>query len=393
MAPLLVLGGLRGRTTGAEPELDADLARLAGAAYADVARLAGQSLVLAHDTRAGGQELSRAVADGARSRGAHVVDMGLASLDHLAFDAGLLEVHGVHVGAPGGDEQSNGLTFLLPDATPADPATTAVVVERIEQFLADGLVELEPRGSLGADDTLADYARQLRDLAPVAAEGLLVVVGAAGPLSPALVEAVLVTVGVALVRTDGPGVDQVRGAVLQHGARAGLVLDDDASRCTVLDEHGRVVEATTVATLLERHLPEGQAPQLGEDGLARFADHYLAPSGLLLARRVLALLAGQTQPLSVLVAEARGLQCQVLDLAVSDPQAAIGAVRQGFQHHHVTSSTGDELLLSGQAGRRGDYRIGLRAHEAAVQVLVEASDTEVMAALREDLREIVARVA
>ena len=73
-------------------ELDADIARALGAAFA---RFAGSPrIVLARDMRESGVELSRAFAEGATSQGVDVVDAGLGSTDLLYYAAGELDVPG-----------------------------------------------------------------------------------------------------------------------------------------------------------------------------------------------------------------------------------------------------------------------------------------------------------
>ena len=60
-------------------DLDADLARSIGAAFADWTGL--PSILLGRDSRISSPELARSISDGARSRGADIVDLGLASTD------------------------------------------------------------------------------------------------------------------------------------------------------------------------------------------------------------------------------------------------------------------------------------------------------------------------
>ncbi|MBO0692835.1 MAG: phosphomannomutase/phosphoglucomutase, partial [Acidimicrobiaceae bacterium] len=73
-------------------ELDAELARRVGAAFA---RFAGAPrIIVARDMRPSGVELSRAFAEGVMSAGVDVVDVGLTSTDELYFASGALDAPG-----------------------------------------------------------------------------------------------------------------------------------------------------------------------------------------------------------------------------------------------------------------------------------------------------------
>src|SRR3954453_2190410 len=73
-------------------QLDAGMCRAIGAAFA---RFAGAPRVLvARDMRPSGTELGGAFADGVRSQGVDVVDLGMASTDLIYFAAGRLDSPG-----------------------------------------------------------------------------------------------------------------------------------------------------------------------------------------------------------------------------------------------------------------------------------------------------------
>src|SRR3978361_535616 len=78
---------------GTVPEqLDAQMCRAIGAAFA---RFTGASRILiARDMRPSGVELSRSVAEGVRSQGVDVLNIGLASTDMLYYAAGRFDAPG-----------------------------------------------------------------------------------------------------------------------------------------------------------------------------------------------------------------------------------------------------------------------------------------------------------
>ncbi len=84
-----------------------------------VARFTGASTVLvARDMRESGVALSEAFALGARSEGATVVDLGLASTDLLYFAAGSLDAPGAMFTASHNPAEYNGLKLCQSGARP-----------------------------------------------------------------------------------------------------------------------------------------------------------------------------------------------------------------------------------------------------------------------------------
>ena len=75
-------------------DLDADLARRIGAAFAAGSPLA-RAILIGRDCRLSSPELAAALAEGATSRGADVIDLGLASTDLLYFASGSLDLPGI----------------------------------------------------------------------------------------------------------------------------------------------------------------------------------------------------------------------------------------------------------------------------------------------------------
>src|SRR6185295_10725445 len=105
---------------GRSPEqLDSELARALGAAFADETGIAaGGRAVVGRDMRTSSPEIAAAVADGIRSRGADVVDIGLASTDLLYCASGVLDLPGVMVTANHNPPSDNGLKICRANARP-----------------------------------------------------------------------------------------------------------------------------------------------------------------------------------------------------------------------------------------------------------------------------------
>ena len=88
-------------------QLDAEVARALGAAFADV--VAAPRIVIAHDMRESGPELAQAFAAGAAARGTQVTAAGLASTDMLYFAAGSLDLPGAMFTASHNPARYNGI--------------------------------------------------------------------------------------------------------------------------------------------------------------------------------------------------------------------------------------------------------------------------------------------
>ncbi len=74
-------------------------------------------------------ELSAAFADGVLSRGADVVDIGLASTDGLWFASGSLGLPGAMFTASHNPGTYNGIKFCHPGAQPVEPAELVAIRE------------------------------------------------------------------------------------------------------------------------------------------------------------------------------------------------------------------------------------------------------------------------
>src|ERR1700728_451483 len=128
-------------------ELNAEQFRAIGMA---VARFTGgPTLLVARDMRESGVELSRAFADGARSEGVAVIDLGLASTDLLYFAAGSLDAPGAMFTASHNPARYNGLKLCQSGARPIGRDTgldeiQATAEELLEQWASDGAPDLVP---------------------------------------------------------------------------------------------------------------------------------------------------------------------------------------------------------------------------------------------------------
>jgi phosphomannomutase len=103
-----------------------------------VARFTGAPTILvARDMRESGVELSESFALGARSEGATVVDLGLASTDLLYYAAGSLDAPGAMFTASHNPAKYNGLKLCQAGARPIGRDTGLAEIQAITEQLLD----------------------------------------------------------------------------------------------------------------------------------------------------------------------------------------------------------------------------------------------------------------
>jgi phosphomannomutase len=256
---------IRGVVSGSGVEWDVDGARAVGMAFAEAFELAGSQFVMSRDMRAGGPELARAFAEGAMSRGASVVDIGLASTDGLWFASGHLGMPGVQFTASHNPAQYNGIKFCQSMAAPITPALMA----RVKELTYAELAPVAERGSLRTLELLDAYAARLHSLVDLSNLRRLKVVvdagnGMAGYTTPAVLGVLNLELIELFTQLDGSfpnhppnplepaNLVDAQRAVVEHGADLALVFDGDADRCFIIDENGEVVSPSVVTALIAR---------------------------------------------------------------------------------------------------------------------------------------------
>ncbi|QIM21441.1 phosphomannomutase/phosphoglucomutase [Phycicoccus sp. HDW14] len=259
-------------------QLDAEVARALGVAFADVVvRPDGApGCVLGHDMRDSGPGLVEAFADGVRSRGLDVTLIGLCSTDGLYYASGSLDLPGAMFTASHNPARYNGIKLCRSGARPVGQDSGLADIRSLaEQLLADGVPSGEPTGAFAERDVLADYAGFLRGLVDLSGiRPLKVVVDAGNGMGGFTVPAVLgtgaglpalpLTVEPLYFELDGTfpnheanplepeNLRDLQAAVTAHGADIGLAFDGDADRCFVVDERGEPVSPSAITALIAR---------------------------------------------------------------------------------------------------------------------------------------------
>jgi phosphoglucosamine mutase len=252
--------GVRGiANVGLKPE-DALVLGLAGA------RLFGGPILVGRDTRLSGRMLSTALAAGAASGGANVVDLGVLPTPGVATLAKESEAAAaVVVSASHNPYSDNGIKFFSGEGRKL-PVATEEELERLagEEYpgrpVGDGIGEISR-----LDRPWERYAGSLLERLRPRAEGVKVLLdcahGAACQAAPLAFKEL--GVELTLVGDEPTGTNINEGVGSTHierldatGSDVAFAFDGDADRVLAVDEKGRVVDGDRIIAILARDLKE-----------------------------------------------------------------------------------------------------------------------------------------
>jgi phosphomannomutase len=434
---------IRGITEGPNPQWDTDGAYAIGAALVDTLDLnaAEGALVVGRDMRVSGPRMAAAFIDGVLSRGADVVDIGLASTDELWFASGRLGLPGAMFTASHNPKEYNGVKFCLAGARPIAPAQLSEIADRVE---GGGVpAPAAARGQHSEQDLLPAYADHLHSLVDLSGIRHLTVVadagnGMAGHTLPAVLGALDLELIGLFTDPDGTfpnhppnplepqNLRDAQAAVTEHGADLALVFDGDADRCFIIDERGVVVTPSAVTAMIASQelarepgativcnkitswtVREVVAEAGGQIVITKvghtfvkaamaergaifggehpahyyFRDFWGADTGMLAALHVLALVGHSAQPLSQLAARFnRYAASGEINTKVADQQQVMDKVAAAFD------GRGEQDRLDGLTVAGPDWWVNVRPSntEPLLRLNVEARSAPMMAALRDE---------
>ncbi|WP_206790101.1 phosphomannomutase/phosphoglucomutase [Amycolatopsis sp. MtRt-6] len=372
-------------------QLDADLVRDFGAAFALLIKPEAPSVVIGHDMRDSSPALAAAFAEGVTSQGLDVVSIGLASTDQLYFASGSLNMPGAMFTASHNPAKYNGIKLCRAGASPVGQDTgLAEIRDTVEQ----GVPGFEgQRGSVTERDVLDDYAAYLRKLVDLSGSRPLKIVvdagnGMGGHTVPTVFAGLPIDVVPMYFELDGSfpnheanpldpaNIVDLQAKVREVGADAGIAFDGDADRCFIVDERGEPVSPSAITALVavrelakdpggtiihnlitSKGVPEIVAEHGGKPVRTRvghsfikaemartgaifggehsahyyFRDFWRADTGMLAALHVLAALGEQSGPLSELTsAYSRYAASGEINSTVDDQVAKMMAVKDSF---------------------------------------------------------------
>ena len=396
-------------------QLDADLARRIGSAFARFAK--SDRILLARDMRPSGVELTAAFAEGATAEGVDVVDLGLASTDLIYFAAGKLDAPGAMFTASHNPAQYNGIKLCLAGAKPVGEESG---LQEIKQMVADGPsgTNSAGKGTVTRQDVLDDYAAHVHTFVDTAALKPLKVIadtanGMGGLVVPKVLDGLPFDLEILFPELDGTfpnhpadpiqpeNLKDLQRRVLDTNADVGLAFDGDADRVFLVDEKAQPVSGSTTTAMvargmLEKHpgskvihnlicskaVPEVVRENGGEPIRSRvghsfikqvmaetgavfggehsghyyFRENYRADSGLIAALVVLELLSRASEPLSVLRKPfERYAASGEINSTVDDQHGVIEAVAA----HYAEAGTQQDRL-DGLTVDHGDWWFNLR---------------------------------
>ena len=424
-------------------QLDTDVCRRIGAAFATFA--AADTIVVARDMRASGEELSQAFAEGALSQGVDVIDLGLASTDLLYFAAGRLDAPGAMFTASHNPSQYNGVKLCLAGARPVGQDTG---LDQIKALVADPPPPAAATGTIRSMELLEEYAEHVRSFVDVDALRPLRVVadtgnGMGGLVVPRVFESLPYELEVLYPELDGTfpnhppdpiqpeNLKDLQARVLDSAADVGIAFDGDADRVFLVDERaqplsGSLTTAIVAAGILDKHpgatvihnlicskaVPEviresGGTPvrtRVGHSfikavmadtdavfggehsGHYYFRENYRADSGLIAAVVVLELLGRTGRPLSEVRRpfERYAMSGEINTTVDGDPADVIEVVAEAH-------AGADLERIDGLTVDHGDWWFNLRPSntEPLLRLNLEAADRE---ACEEHVNEVLALI-
>ena len=250
-------------------ELDAELARRIGSAFASWS--GATRVVIGRDCRLSSPELAVAIAEGITSRGADVIDLGLASTDLLYFASGSLDVPGVMLTASHNPPRYNGLKLCLSGARPVGEDSGLRDIRRIVE--APEQPPAVSTGSVESRDLLDEYVEHVLSFVDVSRLRPMTVAidtanGMGGLVAPAVLGRLPVKLHHLYPELDGTfpnhpadPIDpenqrELKAAILDNGADVGFAFDGDADRVFLLDEHAQDVSGSLLTALVARAMLE-----------------------------------------------------------------------------------------------------------------------------------------
>jgi phosphomannomutase len=431
-------------------QLDAGMCQAIGRAMARFAK--APEILICRDMRESGVELSEAFADGVRSEGVGVTDLGMASTDFLYFAAGRLDAPGAMFTASHNPAGYNGIKLCLSGARPIGVDTGLVDIEReAEALLGQPLGELS--GALHERNLLDEWAAHVISFVDRASLRPLKVVadtanGMGGLVVPTIFSHLPFSVEILFPELDGnfpnhpadpiqpENLVDLKAAVLAQGADVGLAFDGDADRVFLVDERaepvsGSLTTALVAASMLQKypgetilynlicsHVVPEVVTELGgtairtkvghsnikqvmaqtnaifggeHSGHYYYRDNFRADSGIITALLVLELLSLSDQPLSELLKPfARYSDSGEINTEVTNPAATVEAIAA---HEQAANASIDRL--DGLTVDHGDWWYNLRPSntEPLLRLNVEAKTPEKCAVHVAEVQELIATFA
>jgi phosphomannomutase len=427
-------------------QINEGLARAVGSAFATFA--GATRIIVARDMRPSGVSLCAAFADGARSVGVEVLDLGLASTDFLYFASGHLDAPGAMFTASHNPAQYNGIKLCLAGAKPVgvDTGLTEIEVMTNSYYADPAAGDAAPLQNI---DLMGEWVRHVHSFVDLSALRPLKIVadtanGMGGFIAPKVFEGLPFDVEIMYETLDGTfpnhpadplnpeNIRDLQHRVLETAADVGLAFDGDADRVFLIDEKAQPVSGSTTtamvatamlqrspgATILYNLICSKSVPAAIEEaggvavrtrvghsyikkvmadtnavfggehsGHYYYRDNYRADSGIITALIVLEMMSQSTLPLSELARPFKRFAASgEINTEVASPSATVEAIASSLKAAGVSV---DEL--DGLTADYGTWWFNLRPSntEPLLRLNVEAADEE---ACQQRVNEVLAMI-
>lgn len=228
--------------------------------------LGGKKIVVGEDMRPTSPGFAKAVKQAIMDQGVDVVDMGEATTPLFNFTCAYYDDHaaGIFVTASHNPAEYNGFKPTFGDGLAVGKATGLM---EIREFAKETAVAREAQGSESTIDPLNDYLDRLFSIVPTeAVKPMKVVIDAGNGMGkvtfPAMLDRLPIDVEYLYLEPDGTfpnheanplkeeTLDDLKQAVVDHGADFGFALDGDGDRMGLVDNTGRVVSPSFTGALI-----------------------------------------------------------------------------------------------------------------------------------------------
>ncbi|MDZ7782849.1 MAG: phosphomannomutase [Halioglobus sp.] len=245
-------------------QLNEDIARRIGRAYADVVR--PSQVVVGHDIRLSSEAIKGALIEGLLEQGVDVYDIGLCGTEEIYFATSHAGMDGgIVVTASHNPKDFNGMKFVREESRPISGDTGLLDIKRLAQ--ENEFVAAARAGQSHTLDTSAAYVEHLLSyIDPDELRPLKIVVDSGNGGAGRVVDLLEPHLPFEFIKLhhepDGhfpngvpnPLLEENRAAAIEavqaHDADMGLGWDGDFDRCFFFDEKGRFIEGYYVVGLL-----------------------------------------------------------------------------------------------------------------------------------------------
>ena len=247
-------------------ELDNEIAYMTARAAALVLR--GKKFFVGRDMRISSHGLRDAFIKGLRESGVDVIDLGQVDTPTLYFASGKYNTPGAMITASHNPAKYNGIKLVDKGARPVGKGTG---LEKIRKLVETGKFSKKKLGSLKKRDLSSEYRKHVLSFINLKKiERMKIVVdagnGMAGKIIPSVYKGLPISVKRLGFKLDGRFPNHVanpirskntvhlRQEVKKSGAELGIAFDADMDRVVFVDERGRAVDSSALASLIIKSL-------------------------------------------------------------------------------------------------------------------------------------------